>query len=300
MSLLYTDRCSRRPYVDHRPYMRPSEGSVMFAPTTEMTAERRRQALQAQTGRLAHDVGVTDPDAPVPTCPGWTVTDLVAHVGQTQRWVAEMVERRIVDLTQLPTEMATVPTDPSEWPSWLRDGAVRAVEACSDEALEAPVFNAAADGRTGGQFWLSSLLNEAVVHGADAAYAAGTNFYLDADVAVDLISNHLTMLTSPTWAARRAKSARALRGAGETLLWRATDAAGTDGQRNWFIERGPDGAHWQARSGEADVTITGPATSLLLILTRRRRLTDEANHVHVDGDIDLVRHWIDQTAHVSD
>ena len=91
----------------------------MFVPTTEMTAERRRQALLAQTGRLAHDVGAAGPDAPVPTCPGWTVTDLVTHVGQTQHWVSEMIERRIVDPTQLPTEMATVPTDPGEWPSWV-------------------------------------------------------------------------------------------------------------------------------------------------------------------------------------
>ena len=162
------------------------------------------------------------------------------------------------------------------------------------------MFNAAADGRTGGEFWLSSLLNEAVVHGADAANAAGTDYDLDADVAADLIGNHLAMLTSPTWAARRTESAKALCGAGETLLWCATDAAGLDEQREWFVQRGPDGAHWRARSGEADATVTGPAASLLLILTRRRRLTDEANHVHIEGDLDLVQHWIDHTAHVSD
>ena len=88
------------------------------------------------------------------------------------------------------------------------------------------MFNAAGDERTGGEFWLSSLLNEAVVHGADAAYAAGRDYDVDADVAAYLISNHLAMLTSPTWAAQRPESANALAGAGETLHLHATDEPG--------------------------------------------------------------------------
>jgi hypothetical protein len=43
-----------------------------------------------------------------------------------------------------------------------------------------------------------------------------------------------------------------------------------------------------------------PAGSLLLTLTRRLPLTDrEATNISVDGDIDLVQHWLDNTAHVS-
>ncbi|HEX5400877.1 MAG TPA: hypothetical protein VFX16_01100 [Pseudonocardiaceae bacterium] len=50
----------------------------------------------------------------------------------------------------------------------------------------------------------------------------------------------------------------------------------------------------------ADVTVTGPARSLLLILTRRLPLTDpEATDISVDGDIDLAQHWLDNTAHAS-
>jgi hypothetical protein len=48
------------------------------------------------------------------------------------------------------------------------------------------------------------------------------------------------------------------------------------------------------------VTVTGSARSLLLILTRRLPLTDrDASDVTVDGDTDLVQHWLDHTAHVS-
>ena len=108
------------------------------------------------------------------------------------------------------------------------------------------------------------------------------------------------MLTSPTWAAQRPESAGALRGAGETLHWRATDEPDLGEAGEWFIERGPDGASWEARSGEANVSVSGPAKSLLLILTRRRQLTEEADQVSVDGDVDLVRHWIEHSAHVAD
>ena len=265
-----------------------------------MTADRRRQALQTHTERLAENVGTAGRDAAVPTCPGWTVSDLVAHVGQTQRWVSEIIERRIVDAALLPTEMATMPTEPDDWPAWLSEGGARAAEACSDDALAARVFNAAGDDRSGGEFWLSSLLNEAVIHGADAAYAAGRDYDVDADIAADLITNHLTMLTSPTWAALRPHSAAALRGTGETLHWHATDELGRGEVGAWFIERGPDGARWHARSAGADVTVNGPAKALLLILTRRRPLIEQTNQVSVEGDLDLARHWIENTAHASD
>jgi hypothetical protein len=148
---------------------------------------------------------------------------------------------------------------------------------------------------------MSSLLNEAVVHGFDAANAAVRPADADADIAAALISNHLTMLTSPTWEMRRAESAQALRGAGETLQWLATDVAeAADDPGAWFIERRPDGATYQLASRQADVTVTGPAASLLLILTRRLALTDrEATGIDIKGDSGLVQHWLDNTAHVS-
>ncbi|HVX47452.1 MAG TPA: maleylpyruvate isomerase family mycothiol-dependent enzyme, partial [Mycobacteriales bacterium] len=217
------------------------------------------------------------------------ITDLVGHVGQTQNWVAEIIENRIADPTQLPTDMAAIPADPGEWPAWLSASAERVANAFSDDALEAPVFNAAGDGRSGGRFWLSSMLNEAVVHGFDANNAAGRPADIDADVAAALITNHLSMLTSPTWEMMRSESAHAIRGTGQTLQWLATDAGA------WLVERRPGGATWRPGTEAADVTVTGPAGSLLLTMTRRLPLTE----VSVDGDTDLARHWLDNTAHVS-
>ncbi|MEV6491209.1 maleylpyruvate isomerase family mycothiol-dependent enzyme [Actinoplanes sp. NPDC051633] len=266
---------------------------------TELNAERARQAIVEYTRRLAESAVAAGPDAAVPTAPEWTVTDLVEHVGQTQHWVAEIIERRITDPAKLPTEMAVIPTDPSEWPASLSESAQRVANACSDDALDAPVFNPARDERTGTRFWLSSSLNEAVVHGADAANAAGRPADVDADVAAALISNHFAMLTSPTWEMLRSESAHAIRGTGQTLQWLATDTADDAGA--WFVERRPDGATWRPGREGADVTVTGPAHSLLLTLTRRRQFTDRATTgISIDGDTALVQHWIDNTAHIAD
>jgi Mycothiol maleylpyruvate isomerase N-terminal domain/MDMPI C-terminal domain len=274
----------------------------------ELSAERARQAVTTHTAGLAASAGAAGPDAPVPTAPPWTAADVVEHIGQTQHWVAEILERRVTDPTQLPTEMEAMPADPASWPGWLSTSAGRAVAAASDAALRAPVFNAAGDERTGGQFWLHSLLNEAVVHGFDAAAAAaGTAeaaadiYDIDTDVAAELITNHFAMLTSPTWSAQRPESADALRGNGETLRWHATDEdIGAIG--DWYIERRPTGATWQHRTDTAAVTISGPARTLLLMLTRRLPLPERhaAKTVTIDGDVDLARHWVEHSAHVAD
>jgi uncharacterized protein (TIGR03083 family) len=265
---------------------------------SELNAEHTRRAIVEHTRRLAESAAAAGPDTAVPTTPKWTITDLVEHLGQTQHWVAEIIERRITDPTQLPSQMAVLPTDPREWQAWLSESAQRVADACSDDALDAPVFNPSGDQRPGTRFWMSSMLNEAVIHGFDAATAAGRPADIDADVAAALITNHFAMLTAPTWAMMRPESANALRGTGQTLQWLATDT--TDDTGAWLVERRPDGATWQPTTRQADVTVTGPARSLLLTLTRRLPLTDhDATDISIDGDTDLAQHWLDNTAHVS-
>src|SRR5689334_21127454 len=113
-------------------------------------------------------------------------------------------------------DMSALPAEPREWQAWLSESAHRVACASYDDALDAPVFNPAGDERPGTRFWLSSMLNEAVVHGFDAAKAADRPAGIDADIAAALIGNHLAMLTSATWEMQRSESARAIRGTGQT------------------------------------------------------------------------------------
>ena len=148
--------------------------------------------------------------------------------------------------------------------AWLTEGASRLAGAFADAGIDAPVWNPSGDSRSGTQFWLRRVFAETVIHRADAAATADVAYDVDAELAADVITDHLDMMTSPGWAAMVPESAEALRGSGQTLHLHAGDAG------DWFIERGPDGATWRHGDGDADVTVSGPATSLLLVLTRRR------------------------------
>ncbi|MDG4787484.1 maleylpyruvate isomerase N-terminal domain-containing protein [Micromonospora sp. WMMD1102] len=52
-------------------------------------------AVVEQTDTFADWVQGRDTTAPVPTCPKWTLADLVDHVGATQRMVAMLVGERM-------------------------------------------------------------------------------------------------------------------------------------------------------------------------------------------------------------
>lgn len=264
---------------------------------TELNPAHARRAIIEHTRYLADSAASAGPEAAVPTTPKWSIIDLVEHVGQTQHWTAEIIERRVTDPAQLPTEVPVIPTDPHQWGTWLSESAHRAAHACSDATLDAPVLNAAGDDRTGMQFWMGNLVNEAVIHGFDAAGAAGRPVDIDADLAAALVSHHLAMLTSPTWQMQVPESATAIRGTGQTLQWVATDTSPSH-TGAWFIQRLPDAATWQAGTGQADVTVTGPARSLVLAMTRRLPLTDP--DLSIDGDTDLAQHWLDHTAHIAE
>ena len=107
-----------------------------------LNADHARRAIVDHTRRLAESAAEAGPDAAVPTAPEWTVTQLVEHVGQTQNWVAEMIEQRITDPTKLPTELAALPADPGDWPAWLAESAQRLADACAEDV---PVFTASID-----------------------------------------------------------------------------------------------------------------------------------------------------------
>jgi hypothetical protein len=47
-----------------------------------MDNQRLRECLGADFGRLREVAAGADLGAPVPTCPGWTMTDLLRHVGE--------------------------------------------------------------------------------------------------------------------------------------------------------------------------------------------------------------------------
>ncbi|WP_049797353.1 hypothetical protein [Kribbella flavida] len=137
-------------------------------------------------------------------------------------------------------------------------------------------------------FWSRRLLGEACVHRADAASVLGTSYELAPEPAVEAVEDWLDTMTSTGYWENKPAYAEAMRGDGQSLLFHPTDAPG-----DWLARREPDRIALERRRAEADVTLSGPAVELLLVLSRRRTL-EQLSGVQVHGDRALLDHWIEQ------
>jgi uncharacterized protein (TIGR03083 family) len=253
--------------------------------------ERYHAELRAETARFAAAVAAADPALPVPTCPGWTLAQLAAHVGHGMRWPAVIVERRATG--PVPNEQADdleVPDGAEARSAWLAAGARRLSDAVRRLGPETGVWSWA-DDRTAG-FWLRRVTHDTLVHRLDAELAVGRDPRVAADLAADGVADLLDMFTVLP-RVDDFPELDALRGDGEALHFHATDQ-GLGAAGEWLARRSPAGVAWEQRHGPADVTVRGPAAELLLLLTRRAALGDRPG-VEVAGDRRLLAHWLDHS-----
>jgi uncharacterized protein (TIGR03083 family) len=253
----------------------------MGTPDIEWLAE----GLRVQTGAFADAVDGADPDTCVPTCPQWLLRDLVAHIGQADRWAAGLVRTRAA--APIPDPRDADPGAPQEWSGWLRDGAAELVGAVQNADAETMVWTFM--GPRPAVFWLRRMLHDTSVHHADAALTVGTPFEITPDLAADAISEGLEMLSAP--GAQTLKPALAeLNGQGQTLQLRPEDRS----RAGWLITRTPGGVTWDRSTADGDVVVTGAVADLLLVFTRR--LPADDHRVKITGDRPLLDHWLTNTA----
>src|SRR5688572_4790869 len=89
---------------------------------TGWTHEAYCDALAPEIARLGDAVRGADLSAQVPTCPEWTLADLIEHTGIIHRWAAEMV--RQLSPERLDRERMDVPVPPPDQRAdWLAAGA---------------------------------------------------------------------------------------------------------------------------------------------------------------------------------
>jgi uncharacterized protein (TIGR03083 family) len=143
--------------------------------------DRYDAALEAETAGFAEAVHDADPARPVPTCPEWTLAQLTEHVGQAQRWVTVVLERR----APVPNAQVTVrvPQDPDERSAWLVAGARRLGQAVREVGPATQVWSWSEDHTAG--FWLRRTTHDTLVHRADAELAVGREVVIDPDLAGD-------------------------------------------------------------------------------------------------------------------
>jgi len=260
----------------------------------QLTADRYVVEIQASTAGLAEILAEHEQSLPIPTCPEWTLRQLATHVGRAHRWAAEITRTRSdvpIPFREVPD--GRLPDDRAEQCAWLRAGADRVVDAVREAGSDL-VWSFT--GPTPSRFWLRRMAHETLVHRADAQFAAGAEPEpaIEAEVAADAIDEWLMLLTGGLGNVdERAKAlARALP-AGAALHLHATDD-GLDGRGEWMIRHGAGGLAVEPGHGKGDAALTGPAASLLLVLMRRRPVSDPA--VTVYGDSAVVDGWLASTA----
>jgi uncharacterized protein (TIGR03083 family) len=250
-------------------------------------------AVVEQTNTFADWVADRDPATPVPTCPKWTLAELVNHVGATQRMVQMLVGERMTEPSAAFAGYAPGPTDSAQWRTWLTDGAAEAKRAFEGVADDTPVWDPSG-AEAGVPFWSRRLFGEICVHRADAAAALDLPYDLAPEHAAAAVEDWLDTMTSQGYWENRPDFAEAMRGNGQTLHFHATDAPG-----EWLARREPDRVALSHTHTRADVAVRGPATELLLVLSRRRSLA-AASGLQVHGDQALLDLWIEHMDWVAD
>ncbi|GHI02309.1 maleylpyruvate isomerase family mycothiol-dependent enzyme [Streptomyces cellostaticus] len=285
----------------------------MTAPTyPPLPTSRYTSELRHETARFA-DAGRGLPlSEPVPTCPGWTLGDLVRHVRQGHDWATTILTTRSTELilpgadtaagedkswTERVAELGAQEVaqespivDPGLRTRFLAEGADRLVEAVDGVGPEVPIW--APHGKQNMEFWPRWAVFETAVHRADVYLMAGLPFELDNDVALDCVDFCVSAFGAP--AARPFLSplfSEVPRG-GQTLSFRSTEPSAARAS-NWLITCAPDGVRVtrNAPAGDAaDATVVATPSDLLLVV--KGRLRPENPRMAVLGDRALLDFWL--------
>ena len=211
-------------------------------------------------GHLLSAAARHDPEADVPSCPGWDVDDLLGHVSTTHRWAARILRERRMERAELEEAPAHARLD------WYEAGLATLLDALRTTDPATPVWTFSAADRTA-QFWFRRQAHETTVHRVDAELATGAVTPIEPELAVDGIAE-----TLESFAPRVAKGTST---AGGTIHLHATDAEG-----EWLIRFGDGSIEVETGHAKGDAAVRGPAADLYLWLWGR----NDGSGLEVFGD----------------
>lgn len=234
-----------------------------------MDHRRLIEALRTEGDALA---GVRIADVDVPTCPDWTLPDLIRHVGTVHRWQRAQVLAPDSDHLASADPVGDVP--PDELDDWYRNGLdalVEALETTDPERLSPTWF-----GPRPSTFWARRAAHETAVHRWDAQAAVSAADPFRPDQAIDIIDELLEVIAPRRFAPEEWSDGEV------TVHLHATDVDG-----EWLIGLGPDGLRVERAHAKGDVAARGPASELALMTTGRV----PAARLEVFGDPVVLDRW---------
>ncbi|WP_051267368.1 maleylpyruvate isomerase family mycothiol-dependent enzyme [Nakamurella lactea] len=246
----------------------------------------RLAAIGAGTERLLDNLRATGPDAPVPTCPDWTMRDLVLHLGMVHRWAGNIVANAITDFADARDDFAPAQPEPDvdDLADWLAEGSAALLDAltAAPDDLAALVFIKAAPAPR--DFWARRQANETTIHGVDALAGrlgripTTKEADIPTDLALDGLEELLVGFLPRKSSAMRAESP-------VSFLVAPSDAAAS-----WTVRLSPEPpVVVRGADGEPDAVMTGTAATLYLGLWNR------GDEIAVTGEPELLGVWRDKT-----
>ncbi|AKJ10485.1 hypothetical protein ABB07_10785 [Streptomyces incarnatus] len=234
-----------------------------------------------------------DLSATVPTCPDWSLEDLVRHMGGALRWVDTLVRTRAQE--NVPHDRVPLGSGPEErgnaavLDKWLAQTGELVVAALREAGPDTAVWSFV-PGKSVSGFWARRMTHEITVHRADAALAAGTDYEVAPEIAVDAMDEWLDFAVL-LQQLRGAEEALRLDGPTRAIHLHATDA---DPALNaeWLLEFGADGVRWRRGHEKATVALRGPLTSVLLAFYRRLPL--DTPGLDVLGEREVLEFWLER------
>jgi uncharacterized protein (TIGR03083 family) len=238
-------------------------------------------ALRREGILLADAAALAGADAPVPSCPGWVVRELVRHQGGVHRWATAIVSgpRREAWRVDLDEVVGRWPQD-DDLVTWFTDGhrALLDALASADPDLDCWAFLAASSPLA---MWARRQAHETAIHRVDAQLASGaTPTRAPAPFAADGVDELLTCFITRPGGRLRCDVPQRL----------AITSIDTPGR--WLLEIDPEGVQTQIPKGavDADCVIGGAAADLYLTLWNR----SGADGLHVEGDRRLLDLFLDR------
>jgi uncharacterized protein (TIGR03083 family) len=207
-------------------------------------------AITRESAALADAAERAGLDAPVPSCPEWTVADLLVHLGGVQQWARVTVEQRATE--RISRRGLPGPPEGAELVEWFRDQASALVATLAATDPSTPAWSWTDDHTAA--FWFRRQANEAAVHRWDAELAAGATVELDAALAADGVDESLTMLSLRN----------DVTGSGESVHLHCTDTEG-----EWLVTLSSSGPVVERVHAKGDVAARGTASALDLFVWGR-------------------------------
>lgn len=224
-------------------------------------------AIASHSAGFAAAASEADPLAPVPSCPGWTVTDLVSHLTEVHWFWGTIVEERLQEPPSDDRRPASA--KPDELIPAFEAGADRLVRVLRAARDDEPVWTWAPSRHDIG-FVRRHQVQEAAVHHWDVENVLGRELTIGTRIAVDSISEFLTFSVSSQ--SNQADPPRqALDG---TFALSCTDTP-----LSWVISDGPAQGTVAYRQVDGPVeapVISGASSDLLLWLYKRVHLNASA------------------------